>query len=71
MNVCKYYVTQLHWQCPFAYATNGTGIIEFDFLTGHESQLAEFPTPADLWARYRQGQKLGFLEKTVDDIWFR
>ena len=43
---------------PFAYATNGTGIIEFDFLTGHESQLADFPTPADLWARYRQGQQL-------------
>ncbi len=43
---------------PFAYATNGTGIIEFDFLTGHESQLVEFPTPDDLWARYRQGQQL-------------
>ena len=43
---------------PFAYATNGTAIIEFDFLTGHERQLAEFPTPADLWARYRQDQQL-------------
>jgi len=43
---------------PFAYATNGAGIIEFDFLTGQERQLAEYPTPADLWARYRQDQKL-------------
>jgi type I restriction enzyme, R subunit len=43
---------------PFAYATNGTAIIEFDFLTGHESQVAEFPTPDDLWARYRQGGHL-------------
>src|ERR1035438_3146229 len=52
----KEYATIL--SLPFAYATNGTGIIEFDFLTGHENQLAEFPTPDDLWARYRQGQQL-------------
>jgi type I restriction enzyme R subunit len=43
---------------PFAYATNGTAIIEFDFLTGSERELAEFPTPADLWARYRLKQQL-------------
>ena len=42
----------------FAYATNGTAIIEFDFLTGSERELAEFPTPADLWARYRLKQQL-------------
>jgi type I restriction enzyme, R subunit len=52
----KEYATIL--SLPFAYATNGTGIIEFDFLTGHENQLADFPTPDDLWARYRQGQQL-------------
>lgn len=44
----KEYATIL--SLAFAYATNGTGIIEFDFLTGHENQLAEFPTPDDLWA---------------------
>ena len=43
---------------PFAYATNGTGIIEFDFLTGTERALPGFPTPDDLWARYRQKQQL-------------
>jgi type I restriction enzyme R subunit len=43
---------------PFAYATNGTAIIEFDFLSGNERELAEFPTPADLWARYRAKQRL-------------
>src|SRR5512133_1103759 len=43
---------------PFAYATNGTGIIEFDFLTGTERELADFPTPADLWARYSHKQHL-------------
>jgi type I restriction enzyme R subunit len=26
----------------FAYATNGTTIIEFDFTTGNESQLTDF-----------------------------
>ena len=36
----------------FAYATNGTGIIEFDFLTGTESVLSAFPTPVELWQRF-------------------
>jgi type I restriction enzyme R subunit len=36
----------------FAYATNGKGIVEFDFITGKESELERFPTPADLWGRY-------------------
>src|SRR5262249_31090039 len=35
----------------FAYATNGRGIIEFDYLTGLERELHDFPTPAQLWAR--------------------
>jgi type I restriction enzyme R subunit len=42
----------------FAYATNGHGIVEFDFLTGLERELTEFPMPADLWARLRGGEKL-------------
>jgi type I restriction enzyme, R subunit len=42
----------------FAYATNGHGVVEFDFLTGLERDLAAFPTPADLWARLRGGEKL-------------
>jgi type I restriction enzyme R subunit len=37
----------------FAYATNGHGIVEFDFLTGLERELQEFPVPSDLWARLR------------------
>ena len=35
----------------FAYATNGHGIIEFDFTTGLELELDVFPTPDQLWAR--------------------
>jgi type I restriction enzyme, R subunit len=43
---------------PFAYATNGISIVEFDFLTGRECELTAFPTPAALWARFRQGEQL-------------
>lgn len=35
----------------FAYATNGHGIIEHDFLTGHEASLDDFPSPEELWRR--------------------
>ncbi|MCX5909154.1 MAG: DEAD/DEAH box helicase family protein, partial [Deltaproteobacteria bacterium] len=35
----------------FAYATNGQGIIEFDYLTGRERELSRFPTPQELWDR--------------------
>lgn len=39
----------------FAYATNGRDIIEFDFLTGIERTIGEFPTPAALLARLQVG----------------
>ena len=42
----------------FAYATNGYGIVEFDFLTGKERELESFPPPDDLWQRLRRGEKL-------------
>jgi type I restriction enzyme R subunit len=35
----------------FAYSTNGKGIVEFDFTTGKEAELQQFPTPAELWGR--------------------
>lgn len=35
----------------FAYSTNGTGIIEFDYTTGIEKSVDSFPTPEELWAR--------------------
>ena len=41
----------------FAYATNGHEIIEFDYSTGLERELAAFPTPADLWFRLAPRQK--------------
>ncbi len=35
----------------FAYATNGHGIVEFDYTTGVEREIETFPTPAELWGR--------------------
>jgi type I restriction enzyme R subunit len=35
----------------FAYASNGAGIVEFDFLTGLERELVAFPPPQELWER--------------------
>ncbi len=41
---------------PFAYSSNGDGFAEHDFLTGKERQFGmdEFPTEAELIARYKQ-----------------
>ena len=35
----------------FAYATNGGTILEFDFITGAEREIATFPAPQELWDR--------------------
>jgi type I restriction enzyme R subunit len=35
----------------FAYATNGRRIIEIDYITGTEREVARFPTPQELWNR--------------------
>jgi type I restriction enzyme R subunit len=42
----------------FAYSTNGTGIVEFDFTTGLMTSMEAFPSPADLWVRYKQAEGL-------------
>ncbi len=42
----------------FAYSTNGHGIIEFDYTTGHERELKAFPTPDELWKRLRSAGKI-------------
>lgn len=46
---------------PFAYSSNGDGFIEHDFLTGRETYLAmdEFPSEAELAARFKSGQNGG------------
>lgn len=37
----------------FAYSTNGKEIIECDLFAGTECARPDFPTPGELWARYR------------------
>ncbi|WP_089729874.1 EcoAI/FtnUII family type I restriction enzme subunit R [Candidatus Thiosymbion oneisti] len=51
----------------FAYATNGHRIIEFDYLTGRETELAAYPSPAELFSRLKAGQGLedGVAEKLL------
>lgn len=45
---------------PFVYSSNGKGFYEHDLLTGEEKEipLADFPTPNELWNRYKQNQHI-------------
>jgi type I restriction enzyme R subunit len=43
---------------PFAYATNGHRIIELDSRTGLSGERIGFPTPADLWQRYKDDRDI-------------
>ena len=47
----------------FAFATNGKGIVEFDYLTGMERSVPTFPTPAELWARLGKNDPLATPEE--------
>lgn len=42
----------------FAFATNGHGIVEFDYTTGLEREIDRFPSPSELWARLTANQAL-------------
>jgi type I restriction enzyme R subunit len=50
----------------FAYATNGTDIVEYDDFTCEERLIDRFPTPDELWARYQIGQ--GLSTTTADAL---
>lgn len=50
----------------FAYATNGLDIIEFGYFTGLETHLASYPTPNELWQRYRQ--ESGLIDGSAERI---
>ena len=50
----------------FAFASNGREIIEIDLLTGRETERIDFPTPAELWRRQREG--LGLSEPSLADL---
>ncbi len=51
----------------FAYSTNGHGIVEFDYTTGKERELESFPSPKELWDRYRINESLTDKE-TADKL---
>lgn len=51
---------------PFAFSTNGKGIVEDDRDTGLESdKLTAFPTPDEIWKRYRAWK--GIVDDSVAD----
>ena len=55
----KLYAGAKRLNVPFVYATNGHRFVEYDRFTGQTSALRpmdEFPSPADLRARYEQYQ---------------
>lgn len=43
----------------FAYSTNGKEVVEFDYSTGVEDVRSDFPTPMELWDRYKTAKEIG------------
>jgi type I restriction enzyme R subunit len=45
---------------PFAYSSNGDGFIEHDMKNGTERELSldEFPSPQELWSRYKENEEI-------------
>lgn len=53
----------------FAYSTNGKGIVEFDFITGKQSDVMEsFPSPDELWRRLRGEEKEQIREDIAEKL---
>lgn len=52
---------------PFAYSTNGKAFLEHDFITGKEREISmdEFPSPEDLWYRYKIGKNITEDEEKI------
>src|SRR5437588_735902 len=50
----------------FAYATNGRGTVEHDFLTGQDNDIEAFPSADNLWKRLRASE--GIDEKTAEKV---
>ncbi|NRQ35618.1 DEAD/DEAH box helicase family protein [Nonomuraea sp. NN258] len=52
-------------EVPFAYATNGLEVQEIDLDTGLITQVSAYPSPDELWARYRRAKGLD-LQRAID-----
>ena len=46
-------------QTRFAFATNGKEIYRIDMQAGTEGLVDRWPTPAELWAATRKGERTG------------
>jgi len=58
---------------PFIYSSNGDGFLEHDNFTGKERELSldEFPSPNELWERYKMGKGIqAHEEKIVAEDYF-
>jgi len=42
----------------FAYSTNGSSIVEFNYFTGLQREISEFPAPDELWSKYCRAKGL-------------
>lgn len=51
---------------PFAYATNGNEILEYDFFTNSSRQLENFPAPDELWERWKINTGITTPEETYE-----
>src|SRR6185503_12510367 len=52
----------------FAYASNGKGFVEHDFITGMERDLSEFPSPDELWGRLKGTFKFEDKKDETDSL---
>jgi type I restriction enzyme R subunit len=43
---------------PFGYFTNGQRIFELDIKAGRLSEISEYPSPAELWRRYKDDRQI-------------
>ncbi|WP_030172991.1 EcoAI/FtnUII family type I restriction enzme subunit R [Spirillospora albida] len=50
---------------PFAYTTNGRRTLEIDNFTGLVTEIDAFPSPEELWTRYREGRDLTDDKRTA------
>jgi type I restriction enzyme R subunit len=59
---------------PFIYSSNGDGFLEHDKFTGKEKEISldEFPSPEELWDRYKKGKGLEPKEEEIvkEDYYF-
>ncbi|MGI8584168.1 MAG: EcoAI/FtnUII family type I restriction enzme subunit R [Chitinophagaceae bacterium] len=51
----------------FAYSSNGHGIEEFDFFTNTQTSVDRFPTPDELWSRYKK-KEITSLKQALPDL---